>query len=250
MVTVTGQGRTVVMSHGFHPTGLFLASHLVFGVFPPASTEAYLEAVRPFSPSEKPRVFVYVVSFDEVSPWPLTPYLEASVFVSVRHGTAEGWYPLMMPVTGRVAMIGGRRRGFPKKIADVSLSERVDEWLGAATRNGRTLLRVRVAAESEIGNEFRDPRTHYFGAPVFNLVPPQRGPKVVATTIETLEEPAATRYGGEMRVEADDSFPWNALLPSEPITGYCERTHGAWVLRHGRVAATHPSVSAVRRDGP
>ena len=225
------------MPHGFHPTGLFLADHSVFGVFEPADRDAYLDAVRPhFGPSQSPRVFVYVVSFDEVSPWPLRPYLEAGVFISVRHGPVEGWFPLMMPVTGQVARIGGRRRGFPKEMANISFSETDSGWAGSSRQDGRLLLSVDLSGSREVGEEFDDPRSHHFGAPIFNLVPPLRGPKVVATTIESIEESKATRLAGEIKVEADPDLPWAPLLQSS-ASGYFERRRGARVLRHGRVAA-------------
>lgn len=225
------------MARGFHPTGMFLASHSVFSVFPPATERAYHDVIRPpFGPSRSPRILVYVTSFDEVSPWPLTPYREASVFVSVRHGTMEGWYPLMMPVTGRVAMLGGRRRGFPKEMATVSLDETARGWAGSARRDGRLLLGLEVTGVRPIGDEFEDRRSHYFGAPVFTLTPPLRGPRVVATTVETLEERTASRLAGLMQVAADPGSPWCPLL--RPIVpGYFERSRGATVLRHGRVAA-------------
>ena len=175
------------MARVFHPTGMFLAGHSVFGAFEPADPDAYVDAIPPpFEPSASPMVYVYVVSFDEVSPRPLTPYREASVFISVRHGRMEGWYPLMMPVTGRVAQQGGRRRGFPKEMAEVSLSESGQGWVGSAVQDNQLLLRVEVAGAREIGNDFVDPGTPYSGVPIFNLVPPLVGPKVVMTTVETL----------------------------------------------------------------
>lgn len=233
------------MSHGFHPTGLFLAGHSVFGVFEPADHEAYLDSVRPdFEPSQSPRVCVYVASFDEVSPWPLRPYLEASVFVSVRHGTMEGWFPLMMPVTSRVAMMGGRRRGFPKEMADISLTETNLGWVSSTRQGSRLLLSVDFSASGEVGDEFDDPRSFYFGAPIFNLVPPLRGPKVVATTIESLEESKATRLAGEIKAEADPDVAWAPLLQAS-ASGYFERIRGANVLRHGRVAAQFASRQSV-----
>jgi hypothetical protein len=233
------------MSHGFQPTGLFLAGHTVFGVFEPADHGAYLDAVRlNFEPSPSPRVYVYVASFDEVSPWPLTPYLEASVLISVRHGTMEGWFPLMMPVTSRVAMMGGRRRGFPKEMADISLAETDRGWAGSARQDGRLLLSIDFSASGETGDEFDDPRSIYFGAPIFNLVPPLRGPKVVATTIESLEASTVTRLAGEVTVEADPGLGWAPLLQPS-VSGYFERSRSANVLRHGRVAAQFASPQAV-----
>ena len=237
------------MAHGFHPTGLFLAGHAVFGAFEPSDHDAYLDAVRPhFEPSPSPIVYVYVASFDEVSPWPLSPYLEASIFVSVRHGAMEGWFPLMMPVTSKVAMFGGRRRGFPKESAEITLGETDRGWLGSARRDGRLLLSVEVSAPSDVGDDFDDPRSHYYGAPIFNLVPPLRGPKVVATTVESIGESSASRSTGEMKTEADPGLRWAPLLrPS--ATGWFERSRGAKVLRHGRVAerfASRTSASGTK----
>jgi hypothetical protein len=226
-----------MMAHGFHPTGLFLAEHLVFGAFPPADTDAYVDVVPPpFEPSEAPMVYVYVVSFDEVSPWPLTPYSEASVFVAVRHGEMEGWFPLTMPVTGRVAMMGGRRRGFPKEMAEVALVETDEGWSGSARQDGKLHLRLDLSALRDAGDGFADPRSMYRGAPIFNRVPPMRGNKVVATTIDFLEEPTTTRRLGQMAIDADSDLAWARLLPSH-AEGCFEQTRGAKVLRHGRVAA-------------
>ncbi|MGB5168824.1 MAG: acetoacetate decarboxylase family protein [Acidimicrobiia bacterium] len=225
------------MPRVLHPTGMFLADHFVFGVFEPADRDTYVDLIPPpFSPSPSPQVYVYVVSFDEVSPWPLTPYREASVLISVQHGRMEGWYPLMMPVTGRVALLGGRRRGFPKEMAAVSLSEDGQGWVGSAVQDNRLLLRVEVNRAREIGDDFDDPGTPYSGVPILNLVPPLVGPKVVMTTVETLVPPAVTRYAGVMTTGADPGYPWSPLLQSGSV-GYFEKSSGARVLRHGRVAA-------------
>lgn len=231
------------MPRVFQPTGMLLAERVVFGVFEPADHGVYVDLIPPpFSPSHAPKVYVYVVSFDEVSPWPLAPYREASVFISVRHGRMEGWYPLTMPVTGRVPLQGGRRRGFPKEMAAVSLSESGQGWVGSAIRDNQLLLRVEVARATEIGDDFDDPGTPYSGVPILNLVPPLSGPKVVMTTVETLVPSVVTRYAGEMTTGADPGYPWSPLLQSGSV-GYFEKSRGARVLRHGRVAARFTTES-------
>jgi len=225
------------MPRVFQPTGMYLADSGVFGVFEPADRDAYGDLIPPpFSPPPSAKVYVYVVSFEEVSPWPLKPYREASVWISVRHGRMEGWYPLTMPVTDRVALQGGRRRGFPKEMAAVSLAESGQGWVGSAIQDKQLLLRVEVSRAREVGDEFEDPGTPYSGVPIFNLVPPLTGSKVVMTTVETLVPPVATRYMGEVSTTADPGYPWTPLLQSGSV-GYFEKSRGARVLRHGRVAA-------------
>jgi hypothetical protein len=121
-------------------------------------------------------------------------------------------------------------------MAAVSLSESGQGWVGSAVRDNRLLLRVEVARATEIGDDFEDPGTPYSGVPILSLVPPRIGPKVVMTTVETLVPPVVTRYAGEMTTGADPGYPWSPLLQSGSV-GYFEKSRGARVLRHGRIAA-------------
>ena len=113
---------------------------------------------------------------------------------------------------------------------------------GIAVRDNQLLLRVEVARVAEIGDDFDDPGTPYSGVPILNLVPPLSGPKVVMTTVETLVPSVVTRYAGEMTTGADPGYPWSPLLQSGSV-GYFEKSRGARVLRHGRVAARFTTES-------
>ena len=63
-----------------------------------------------------------------------------------------------------------------------------------------------------------------------DLIPPTSSPS------HALRRSTSTRHAGEMTTEADPGYPWSPLLQSGSV-GYFEKSRGARVLRHGRIAA-------------
>ncbi|MDJ1133046.1 acetoacetate decarboxylase family protein [Streptomyces iconiensis] len=72
----------------------------------------------PLEPPEQPLVRASISKVD-LAGYPLGA---GSVAVAARHAGAEGWYPLVMPMTHERALIGGREVfGEPKKLGEVTV---------------------------------------------------------------------------------------------------------------------------------
>ncbi|MFG3255480.1 acetoacetate decarboxylase family protein [Streptomyces sp. NPDC048172] len=95
----------------------------------------------PLKPGERPLVRVSVSKVD----LPGYPLGAGSVAVAARHGGAEGWYPLVMPMTHERALIGGREVfGEPKKLGEVTVERGPDGALRAAlARHGVAFVEIR-----------------------------------------------------------------------------------------------------------
>jgi hypothetical protein len=160
------------------------------------------------------------------------PHREATLLVAVRLGLTDGWYPVMMPVTSRVA----QWRGLPAGLAEVEVTARNAGRHGFARRNTTTLFELWLAGASPSVEHILEPRTQYVGVPIFTLVPPGKGPRVVATTVDVLDRGTVARQRGPMSLSADAALPWAPLLAGA-VPGYFDTWEGTQVLRYGRVAS-------------
>ncbi len=224
--------------HEFHPTGMYLRDTWIQSIFDPPDADTYRRLIpEPFTMPDRPRVWAYFARFSEVGPWPLTPYREAALQIAVRLGSTVGWHTVMMPLTSRAGMWGGRLLGgFPKELAAVSLARTADDVVGVARKDGAVLLQMRLthAMPAEPGSV--ELASAYRGVPIFNFVPPKRGSKIVATTFDVVDTPLVTGERGVVEFEADGSVPWASLLPDHSPGACFERT-GTVILRFGRVAS-------------
>lgn len=227
---------TIVM-RGFHPTGGYLQDTRIEAVFEPADVEKYRALVSaPFAMPERPMVWAYVMSFDRVA-WPLTPYCEATIMLAVRLGKTAGWHAVTMPVTSRLARWGGRLLGgFPKELADVQLIREGGDLTGIARQGDTTLLQMRLTDTTPAPSGALEPPGLSDGVPAFQLLPPGRGSKLLATTVDVVEAPVIEGVRGVVHVVADPRMPWAPLLPREaPGSSYVRK--GLSLLRFGRFAA-------------
>ncbi|MGP3978793.1 acetoacetate decarboxylase family protein [Streptomyces sp. 8N114] len=94
----------------------------------------------PLEPAERPLVRANISQVD----LPGYPLGAGSVAVAARHSGADGWYPLVMPMTHERALIGGREVfGEPKKLGEVTIERSPDGSLRARlARHGITFVEV------------------------------------------------------------------------------------------------------------
>jgi hypothetical protein len=168
----------------------------IFSIVEPADLGLYRELLpQQFSMPDQPMVGLYVVHFVDTEPRPITaaeylfPYFEATVLLRCEYEGQIGWYSHVMPVSTEAAMIGGRRLGFPKYVADEMLLEPIEKgWRGTAAHEGRDRISLRFAelALHELGP--LSPLEEEFVAgkgddanlrgPIILLNPPGEGPEV------------------------------------------------------------------------
>ncbi|MEU2082004.1 acetoacetate decarboxylase family protein [Streptomyces albus] len=94
----------------------------------------------PLEPAARPLVRTAVSQVD----LPGYPLGAGSVAVAARHADADGWYPLVMPMTHERALIGGREVfGEPKKLGEVGVERGSDGTVRARlARHGITFVEV------------------------------------------------------------------------------------------------------------
>ncbi|MGW4564280.1 acetoacetate decarboxylase family protein [Streptomyces sp. NPDC004561] len=93
----------------------------------------------PLKPTGSPLVRVNI---SEVA-LPGHPLGAGSFAVAAAHGTVEGWYPLVMPMTHERALTGGREVfGEPKKLGEVTVERDGRDVRASLTRHGVTFVEV------------------------------------------------------------------------------------------------------------
>lgn len=101
----------------------------------------------PLKPGGHPLVRVNISKVD----LPGYPLGAGSFAVAATHGTVEGWYPLVMPMTHERALTGGREVfGEPKKLGEVSVERDGLAVRAALTRHGIAFVEVRGAVGGEL----------------------------------------------------------------------------------------------------
>ncbi len=89
----------------------------------------------PLVPAERPIATAFLAHYPKTNFGP--SYYEGALFVRGTFGGVAGAYCLAMPVTGDLAMAGGRERlGYPKKLANVSFKRSGDTVGGYVERHG------------------------------------------------------------------------------------------------------------------
>lgn len=176
--------------------------------FRPASWEAY----RRYLPAalgmpRLPVVKVFLIDYLDVRPWPFRRYQEWSILLRARHGAIEGWFPVTMPVTSRIARQGGYHLGFPKHVAEhIALVVNGTHATGAVRSKG-----IDVVMEFEPGTvPCSDPfelsfhlRDHVVPDPLLVLKPVGIGPEVQCVRFVDVVEPSWQVHRGVMRIRGD-----------------------------------------------
>jgi hypothetical protein len=203
----------------------------IFAMVEPADPGLYRELLpQQFSMPEQPMVGLYVVHFADTEPWfvsateYLSPYFEATVLLRCEYEGRTGWHSHVMPVTTEAAMIGGRRLGFPKYVADEILLEPTEDgWQGTAVHEGQSRISLRFAEVplgelgplSPLEEEFANGRGDdaNLRGPVMLLIPPGEGPEV--NVIPPSPPPLAERRAGSVQVSLSE--PYDRLVPAGTV---------------------------------
>jgi acetoacetate decarboxylase len=90
----------------------------------------------PLEPVDEPLAYAFVADYPRTNFGP--PYREGALFLAAQYEGVRGDYCLAMPVTGDMAMAGGREEyGFPKKIAKIAFNKEDDQVRGSLERHGQ-----------------------------------------------------------------------------------------------------------------
>ncbi|MFD3587222.1 acetoacetate decarboxylase family protein [Streptomyces sp. NPDC058683] len=91
------------------------------------------------------------------------PLGAGSFAVAAAHGTAEGWYPLVMPMTHERALTGGREVfGEPKKLGEVTVGREGDLVRAALARHGVVFVEVRGTVDGPLPLPEPAPKTDFY----------------------------------------------------------------------------------------
>lgn len=128
----------------------------VFVVEEPDNMDLYATLLpNPFNVPEVPMVGIFTADYFDTEHWPitltkyLTPYLESALFLRCEFEDTIGWYCAYMAVTTEAALIGGRRMGYPKILANSILFEQTEEgWIGSTMHNSEEHIRLDFDQES------------------------------------------------------------------------------------------------------
>ncbi|MFE7777497.1 acetoacetate decarboxylase family protein [Streptomyces sp. NPDC057445] len=102
----------------------------------------------PLKPTERPLVRAAVSKVDLPGHQPLGA---GSVAVAAAHGDQQGWYPLVMPMTGERALIGGREVfGEPKKLGEVTVERDGPVVRASLARHGIAFVEIRSAVSGPL----------------------------------------------------------------------------------------------------
>src|SRR3954451_14182524 len=95
----------------------------------------------PLEPTDRPLVSVKVATVDLGRGLP--PFGAGSFAVQAQHEGTVGNYALLMPMTTEQSVVGGRETfGYPKKLAEVSLTRDGQEVHGLIARLGTTIIEI------------------------------------------------------------------------------------------------------------
>ncbi|MEM3588082.1 MAG: acetoacetate decarboxylase family protein [Candidatus Jordarchaeaceae archaeon] len=98
----------------------------------------------PLEPPEIPLGLAYIANFPKTNM--MQSYREAAIFLDAQFEGKPGNYCLSMPVDNDMAMAQGRElAGFPKKMAEISLTKRGKGIVGKVTRRGEEILKIKAS---------------------------------------------------------------------------------------------------------
>lgn len=106
----------------------------------------------PLEPAGYPMATAFLANYPRTSFGP--PYKEGALFLSAQFEGVAGSYCLSMPVTGDLAMAGGREIfGYPKKIAAIDFNREGDQVSGSLERHGARFFEVQAELREEAVEE-------------------------------------------------------------------------------------------------
>ncbi len=106
----------------------------------------------PLRPTDRPLATAYLAHFPKTNFGP--PYYEGALFIRAEFDGIAGNYCLAMPVTGDIAMAGGREQfGYPKKMANIKFRRTVHSVSGRVERHGIRFFEVRARLTGKTNTE-------------------------------------------------------------------------------------------------
>ena len=175
---------------------------------------------EPFSIPSLPIITIFVADYLRVFPWPSTRYQEWSVLLKSRWKGEEGWYPITMPVTKWMAMVGGRYLGYPKYIADEITLTRNGE-IRTAMAKYKGLMQLALEFKPGVSRQLAPwekqlaENVSFFKGDIHLLVPPGRGPRAQKIVTHDLIEAKWSPQHGMIKIRVDPSESWAGLIPNE-----------------------------------
>ncbi len=202
------------------PGGMYREFEGLAAHFEPKDLSLYQKLLpRPFVLPERPVVTVFFADYQRVTRWPIPNYRyqEWAVLLKSVWKGEEGWYFPAIAVTGWLAMVLGRYLGFPKHIAEISLSKMGETRLGTSRYQGLEeisleycpgLSRPLVPWEQELIDN-----PSFFKGDGHLLVPPARGPRAQKIVLRHIIPPRWSPEPGMIRVRVHPAQPWAGLVP-------------------------------------
>ncbi len=189
--------------------------------FEPSDPSLYRKLLpEQFAMPSRPVVTIFVADYLRVVPWPMTRYQEWFVLLKSQWNGEEGWYPVTMPVTRRVAMFGGRYYGFPKYIADeITLVK--SEAAYVATAKYKSAVQLTLEFHPNVTHQLAPwekelaENLSFFKGDAHLLVPPGRGPRVQKIILHHVIPPKWSPEHGMVCVRVSTSESWAGLVPKE-----------------------------------
>jgi acetoacetate decarboxylase len=106
----------------------------------------------PLKPTRRPLVTAFVAHYPRTNFGP--SYHEGALFLRAQFDGIAGNYCLAMPVTGDLAMAGGREEfGYPKKMANIQLKRSKHSLRGRIERHGIQFFEVRARLTGKTNTE-------------------------------------------------------------------------------------------------
>lgn len=106
----------------------------------------------PLKPTERPLVTAFLAYYPRTNFCPF--YYEGALFLRAQFNGTPGNYCLAMPVTGDLAMAGGREEfGYPKKMATIQFKHSAQAVQGHVERHGIRFFEVRAKLTGKTNSE-------------------------------------------------------------------------------------------------
>ena len=106
----------------------------------------------PLKPTKRPLVTAFIAHYPKTNFGPF--YYEGALFLRAQFDGIAGNYCLAMPVTGDLAMAGGREEfGYPKKMADIQFKRSKHSIRGRIERHGIQFFEVQAKLTGKTNTE-------------------------------------------------------------------------------------------------
>jgi acetoacetate decarboxylase len=137
---------------GGRPTADFTDAEMLYLFWETAPEAIAALLPPPLKPASSPVVAAFIAYYPSTNF--SVPYHESALLIRASYKGEEGYYCLSMPVTDDMAMAGGREGwGYPKKMANISLSREGDTVTGYTERHGIRFMQVKARLAGKVNND-------------------------------------------------------------------------------------------------